>query len=139
MKRLLFTMMVVWVTAVVAKAQSAEDFIGTWLVQDKDARVELYKTSTGKLQGKCVWHVDPNKKDEHNKDPEKRNKPVVGLIVVWDFEWDPVKKEWIDGKVYKEGKVYCGRMKLNPDGTIFLKGTICGTPLGKTNIWTRVK
>lgn len=139
MKKMFFTWMLFGLVSIVAKAQSPEDFLGTWLVQDKDARVELFKTKEGKLAGKCVWHKDPNKKDDQNKDPEKRNRSVIGLVVVWDFEWDAEKKEWVDGKVYKEGKTYCGRMKLNADGTIFLKGTICGTPLGKTNTWTRVK
>lgn len=139
MMRMLLAISLLLGAQVIVQAQKAGDFIGTWLVEDKDAKVELYKTAEGKLEGKCVWHIDPNKKDDKNKDPKLRSKSVIGLVVVWDFEWDAESKEWVNGKVYKDGKEYCGRMRLNPDGTIFLKGTICRTFLGKTNVWTRVK
>jgi uncharacterized protein (DUF2147 family) len=139
MKKLMFTLLFLTIGQVALFAQLKDDFIGTWLVEDKDAKVELYKTKDGKLEGKCVWHKTPNLKDEKNKDPNLRSRPVVGMIVVWDFEWNAESREWVSGKVYKDGKEYCGRMRLNTDGTIFLKGTICRTPLGKTNTWTRVK
>jgi uncharacterized protein (DUF2147 family) len=139
MKKLIFSMLLLIAGQSLTMAQSKNDFLGTWLVEDKDAKVELYITKEGKLAGKCVWHKTPNLKDVKNKNPELRSRPVVGLVVVWDFEWDADNKEWVNGKVYKDGKDYCGRMRLNTDGTIFLKGTICRTPLGKTNTWTRVK
>lgn len=141
MKNLFLLLSALFIGQLVAhgQAKSPDDFVGTWLVQDKDAKVELYRTKDGKLEGKCVWHKNPNAKDSHNKDPEKRNNSVIGLKVVWGFTWDEEAKEWVDGKVYKEGKEYCGWMKLNPDGTLYLKGNICRTPLGKTNTWTRVK
>lgn len=122
-----------------AYAANQDDVLGTWLVEDKDAKIELYKTSDGELRGKCVWHKIPNLKDVKNKDPKEHDKPIVGKIVVWDFKWDSGKGEWTDGKVYKDGKNYCGRIKMNPDGTLFLKGSICNTPFGKTNTWTKVK
>jgi len=139
MKQLFSTLMIVVFCAIAGFANSPDDVLGVWLVQDKNAKIELYKTKDGKLEGKCIWHKNPNQKDEKNKDPQLRSRSVIGMKFVWGFEWDAEKGEWVNGKVYKEGKEYCGRIKLNPDGTLFLKGNICNTPLGKTNTWTRVK
>lgn len=137
MKKVLMTLMVAVFSGITAFAASPDEVLGVWLIQDKDAKIELYKTADGELRGKCIWHKNPNQKDVSNKDPEKRNESVIGKIYVWGFKWDAEKGEWNGGKVYKDGKDYCGRIKLNPDGTLFLKGNICGTPLGKTNTWTR--
>ena len=139
MKNLLMTLLVAFYATLTAFAANPDDVLGIWLVQDKDAKVELYKTKDGELQGKVVWHKIVGLKDVNNKDPKEREKPVVGKIVVWDFKWDGEKGEWLDGKVYKEGKNYCGRIKMNADGTLYMKGNICGTFLGKTNNWTKVK
>ncbi|MCO5232717.1 MAG: DUF2147 domain-containing protein [Chitinophagales bacterium] len=139
MKKWLMTLMVVVSTGWAVFASNKDEVLGVWLVQDKDAKIELYMSKEGHLVGKCVWHKIPGLKDIDNKDPKERDKLVVGKIFVWDFVWDNSKGEWVDGKVYKAGKTYCGRIKMNPDGTLFLKGNICGTFLGKTNTWTRVK
>lgn len=141
MKKSIFSLATVMILSLLVSAStpSKNDFLGTWLVQDKDAKVELTINANGTLEGKCVWHKTPNLKDVHNKNPELRDRPVVGMKVVWGFKWNAEDHMWDDGNVYKEGKVYCGKMRLNPDGTIFLKGNICNTPLGKTNVWTRVK
>ncbi|MCO5248663.1 MAG: DUF2147 domain-containing protein [Chitinophagales bacterium] len=132
-----FLFLMVAFTAVIAYASNGDEVLGVWLVQDKDAKIELYKTSNGELRGKCIWHKNPNQKDIYNKDPKKRNESVIGKDYVWGFTWDNDKTEWPNGKVYKDGKEYCGKIKMNPDGTLFLKGNICGTFLGKKNTWTR--
>jgi uncharacterized protein (DUF2147 family) len=143
MKKSFFSILAVLSLSLLLSASTnvtKDTFVGTWLVQDKDAKVELYIKSDGTLEGKCVWHKDPNKKDDKNKNPELRSRSVIGLKVVWDFKWNEADKTWEDGKVYKEGSVYCGTMKMNPDGTLYLKGAICSMSfLGKTNTWTRVK
>ncbi|HUH74083.1 MAG TPA: DUF2147 domain-containing protein [Chitinophagales bacterium] len=139
MKNLLMTLLVAFGASLSAFAANSDEVLGVWLVQDKDARVELYKTKDGELQGKVVWHKITGLKDVKNKDPQLRDKPILGKVVVWDFKWDNEKGEWIDGKVYKDGKNYCGRIKMNEDGTLYMKGNICNTFFGKTNTWTRVK
>ena len=139
MKNLLMTLLVAFGASLSAFAANSDEVLGVWLVQDKDARVELYKTKDGELQGKVVWHKIAGLKDVKNKDPQLRDKPILGKVVVWDFKWDNEKGEWIDGKVYKDGKNYCGRIKMNEDGTLYMKGNICDTFFGKTNTWTRVK
>ena len=132
-----FLLLKIILSSFLVHASNGDEVLGVWLIQDKDAKIDLYKTSKGELRGKCIWHQNPNQKDIHNKDPEKRKESVIGKDYVWGFSWDESKGEWINGKVYKDGKEYCGRIKLNPDGTLFLKGNICGTFLGKKNTWTR--
>jgi uncharacterized protein (DUF2147 family) len=134
--------------AFVVKAANKDAVLGTWLVEDKDAKVELYLNSKGELEGKVVWLLDPNdetgkpRKDVKNKDESLRTRPVMGMKAVYGFKWNAETGEWVDGKVYtaKEGKLYCGVLKLNTNGTLYLRGYICGVKfLGKTNTWTRVK
>jgi uncharacterized protein (DUF2147 family) len=120
---------------------------GTWLVGDKDYHIELYRTSAGEIEGKVVWMKDPIDKktgkprtDVDNDDPAKRNVPVMGLKTVYNFKWDAATGEFINGNVYKKGTVYCGKMKLNPDGTLHLRGYVCKVKfIGKSDTWTRVK
>jgi len=120
--------------------------LGVWLVGDKDYKIELYRTNAGYIEGKVVWLKEPFDKngkpriDVDNDDPAKRNVPVMGLKTVYNFKWDEASGEFINGNVYKKGTVYCGRMKLNPDGTLHLHGYICKIKfIGKSDTWTRSK
>ncbi len=148
MKKLLAFSIAALSVVFLVKAANKNDVLGTWLIQDKDAKVKFTINSKGELEGHVVWLLEPNdetgkpRKDVLNKEEALRSRPIMGLKVVWGFKWDPETGEWVDGKVYtsKEGKTYCGKMKLNPDGTLFLRGYICGVKfLGKTNTWTRSK
>ncbi len=119
---------------------------GVWMVGDKDYKIELYRTASGYIEGKVVWMKDPLDKngkprtDVDNDDPAKRNVPVMGLKTVYNFKWDEASGEFINGNVYKKGTVYCGKMKLNPDGTLHLRGYVCKVKfIGKSDTWTRVK
>ena len=119
---------------------------GVWMVGDKDYKIELYRTASGYIEGKVVWMKDPLDKngkprtDVDNDDPAKRNVTVMGLKTVYNFKWDEASGEFINGNVYKKGTVYCGKMKLNSDGTLHLRGYVCKVKfIGKSDTWTRVK
>ena len=131
----------------VAFAQSGADgIIGTWLVPEKDGKIEIYKKGDAYF-GKIAWVAEPNnadgtpRTDVQNEDASLRNQPIVGLVILKDFKYDADAKEWIDGTVYnsRSGKTYTGYLKLQQDGSLFLKGFIAGMRwLGKSNVWTRV-
>ena len=97
------------------------DVVGVWLVGEKDYKIELYKTTTGILEGKVVWMKEPNDKngkprlDIDNPDESLRSRPVIGLKTVSEFKWNETEGKYTDGKVYKKGKTYCGKIKLNAD------------------------
>lgn len=140
----IFSTLILILSITLLKAEEP-NVLGTWLVGDKDYKVELYK-SGNEIQGKVVWLKVPNDKngkprtDVDNPDPAKRNQPVLGLKILWSFVYNPQTGFYEGGKVYKEGKTYCGKMKLNTDGTLFLNGYLCAAKfLGKKDTWTRVK
>ncbi|RMG26341.1 MAG: DUF2147 domain-containing protein [Bacteroidetes bacterium] len=131
--------------AVAALAQN--EVVGVWLTQDQDAHVEIYKEGN-KYYGKVVWLKVPNdeqgkpRTDIHNDDEKLRNRPIMGLVVMKDFVYDPEDKEWVDGTVYdsKSGNTYSGYLKMLDNGNLYMKGYILGMRfLGRSNEWTRVK
>jgi len=120
--------------------------LGVWLVGDKDYKIELYKNAAGELEGKVVWMKEPNDKngkprtDVDNPDEKLRTQPVMGLKTVTKFKWNETEGKYTEGKVYKKGKTYCGKITLNPDGTLGLRGFLCSMSfIGKSDTWTRVK
>lgn len=129
-----------------ATAVNEPDISGVWLVGDKDYKIELKRTPSGEIEGRVVWMKEPFDKkgkprtDVDNDDPAKRNTPVMGLKTVYNFKWNQNEGEFVDGNVYKKGTVYCGKMKLNPDGTLHLRGYVCKLKfIGKSDTWTKVK
>lgn len=127
-------------------AEGADAITGVWMVPERDAKVEIYRADDGLYYGKIIWleealdeHGQP-RRDIHNKDPELARKPLIGLHVVSGFAYDTEADRWVGGEVYnsRNGKTYAGYMKLQEDGTLFLRGHVKGLKfLGKTNIWER--
>lgn len=126
----------------------ANDVLGVWLNEDKDAHVKIYKEGD-KFFGKIVWIKDPidpetgePKLDKHNPDPELKKRPSLGLILLTDFVWDG--DEWDDGDIYdpKNGKTYSCYMKFTDEtdlDTLKIRGYVGISLLGRTTYWTRVK
>lgn len=130
-----------------AAQSGADGIVGTWLVPEKDGKVEIYKQGDAYF-GKIVWLEKPNnadgtpRKDVENEDESLRNQTIQGLVILKNFKYDAGDKEWVDGTVYnsRSGKTYTGYLKLQKDGSLYLKGFIAGMRwLGKSNVWTRVK
>lgn len=123
-----------------------DDILGFWLVQEKDAKVEIFKTREGKYSGKIVWLEVPNdsegkpRKDEKNKIESLQSRPLIGIEVVSNFIFNALKNQWDGGEVYnsRDGKIYAGYMRLNDNGTLLLRGHVKGFKfLGKTSTWTK--
>ena len=132
--------------AVLAQTSEADAVIGTWLVQDKNAKVEIFKRGK-KYFGKIIWLKEPNneqgkpKHDKENPEEELRGRPILGLEMLRDFEYDE-DNVWEDGDIYdpKNGKTYSCKMTLSPDGkTLDVRGYIGISLIGRTQIWTRAK
>ncbi len=145
MKKIVTVIAMVLISKMAALA-GEPNILGTWLVGDKDYKIELYKNTAGQVEGKVVWMKEPNDKngkprtDVDNPDENLRSRPVMGLKVVYGFKWNESEGQFMDGKVYKKGKTYCGKIKLNADGTLALRGFLCSASfLGKSDTWTRVK
>ncbi len=127
-------------------ASNPDEIVGVWMVPEKDAKVEVYKGDDGKYHGKIVWLLETldeagnPRMDIENNDPELAKRELIGMNVVWNFEYNSEDNKWIQGEVYnsRNGKTYAGFIKMQEDGTLFLRGHVKGLKfLGKTNIWER--
>jgi uncharacterized protein (DUF2147 family) len=121
----------------------ADNVIGTWLTEDKEAHVEISKTNNV-YYGKIVWLKDPNNPktgkpwlDEKNKDVNKRKLPLLGSKMLWGFTYDD--GEYVNGKVYdsRNGATYSGKLWLEDKNTLNMRG-YWGI-FYSTETWTRVK
>lgn len=145
MKKILFVFFFLFIGKLAVIA-GEPNIAGVWLVGDKDYKIELKRTASGEIEGRVVWMKEPNDKngkprtDVDNDNPALRNVPVLGLKTVYNFKWDETSGEFINGNVYKKGTVYCGKIKLNADGTLGLRGYVCKIKfIGKSDTWTRSK
>jgi len=108
----------------------AQEPAGVWLTQDKDAQVEIYKTSAGIYEGKIIW-VKSTK-------PEVQQR--IGTKILSAFKKKDTKT-YESGRIYHpgQGKYYDGIITMKSDKLLHLRGYV-GTPmLGQTQTWTRVK
>lgn len=130
----------------IAQEFKANDVLGIWLNEDKDAQISIYQEGD-KYFGKIVWLKNPideetgkPKTDDENPDENLRSVPTLGLIILKNFEFD--EDEWNDGTIYdpKSGKTYDCYM-IFPDGKEKLKirGYIGISLLGRTSYWTKEK
>lgn len=142
-------MMAMPFTQINAQDFKADDILGVWMNEDKDANVEIYKDGDV-YNGKIVWLKDPireetgkPKLDKENEDESLRSRPVMGLLLLKDFVFDG-DDEWEDGEIYdpKNGKTYSCYMEFEDEddmNTLKIRGYIGISLLGRTTYWTKVK
>lgn len=121
----------------------ADKIIGTWLTADKKAHVEMYKTNEI-YYGKITWLAEPNdpstgkpKVDAKNPDVSKRSQTILNSLIFYNFKYED--GEYTGGKIYdcRDGKIYTGKLWINSDGTLSMRGYIGF--LYSTETWTRIK
>lgn len=146
---LMMAMVIIPITQLKAQDFKADDILGVWMNEDKDAQVEIYKDN-GKYFGKIVWLLNPideetnkPKLDDENEDLSLRDRPVMGLLLLKDFVFDG-DDEWEDGTIYdpKNGKTYSCYMEFEDEddmSTLKIRGYIGISLLGRTTYWTAVK
>jgi len=121
----------------------ADAIVGTWLVPDGDAKVQVYKCGD-KYCGKIVWLNEPNDAkgapitDKNNPNEKLRTRPVLNLVIMYGVSHKG-GNEWGDGKVYdpESGNTYSGSIKLEDD-KLHMRGYVGISLLGRTEVWTRV-
>ncbi|MCF8227952.1 MAG: DUF2147 domain-containing protein [Bacteroidales bacterium] len=129
----------------IAQDYKADDILGTWMNEDKDAHIEIFKED-GMYFGKIVWLKDPideetgkPKVDEENPDEALQDRPIMGLVLLKNFEFEG-GDEWEDGSIYdpKNGKTYSCYMELKGMDKLKIRGYVGISLLGRTTYWTRV-
>jgi uncharacterized protein (DUF2147 family) len=141
--RLFFTVLCMSLYSTFAKAQT-DKIEGVWYNDVKSGKVQIYKASDGKFNGKVIWLKEPLKNgrpklDEMNADPALRTKPRLGLQVLSGFEKDGDNK-YSNGKIYDplNGKTYSCKMTLKGD-KLEIRGFIGISLFGRTTVWSRAE
>jgi len=135
-----------------AGAQNPDLLPGKWWNEEKDAQIEIYACE-GKFCGKIIWLKEPNypdndpkgmggkpKVDRENPDASKRERPILGMDLVWGFT-PSGGTLWEGGFIYnpRDGKTYKCKLTLEEPDRLKVRGFIGFSLIGKTNIWTRIK
>lgn len=142
MKNTIFTGLLLFL-GFVCLAQSP---IGTWKTIDDEtgeakSHVEIYETSSGKLEGKVIKILTPGKEAAkcENCSGDLKNRPIKGMVILRDLE----KKgnEWKNGYILdpNNGKEYKSKMSLKDDNTLEVRGYIGISLIGRTQTWERIK
>jgi uncharacterized protein (DUF2147 family) len=126
-----------------APAGRGDAILGVWVVQEKDAHIEIYRQGDAYF-GKIVWLREPEGPDAGENGnglaAEKMvETPRVGLVIVRNFRFDGVA--WRGGTLYdpQDGKSYQGVLTLDTKGALHVRGFIGISLLGRTTVWQRVK
>ncbi len=123
---------------------TGDRILGIWLNEDKDAKVEIYKSGNqyfGKLiWGKEMYEADgkTSRKDVENKDPKLRSRNLKDLIMLSGFAYhDDV---WDGGEIYdpRNGSTYSCTLKLK-GSKLDIRGYIGISLFGKTTVWEHIQ
>ena len=122
----------------------AADPSGTWLTEDGAATVRIASCGA-ELCGTIVALKEPNdpatgrpKTDKHNPDPAMRNRPVIGIQIVFGMKPSGTPDKW-NGQVYnaEDGKTYSGSITMQGPRSLRLDGCVLGGLICKGQTWTR--
>ncbi len=130
---------------VILFSQNSESICGTWLEEEKQSHIEIYKTDEGYYEGKIIWLAEPLdedgkiKLDKENPNKKLRNQTIKGLIIIKDLEFTDENK-WSNGNIYdaRSGKTYSLNARLEDANTLFMRGYIGFSLIGRTTTWTRL-
>ena len=142
MKKFIVLTAILFTSFAAILAQNADVVRGVWLNNEKDVKMEIYK-SGDKYFGKIIWVKEmyesdgrTSKKDSKNSNEELRNRSILNLVILSGFTYDD--GEWTDGELYnpKSGKTYDGKMKLKGNN-LEIRGYVGSPMFGKTTVWIR--
>lgn len=136
-------------------AEPAEAILGLWQTQPTEngfAKVRIERADD-RYRGVVVELSEPlfpasegpewvgkPKVDRNNPDASEQSRPIIGLAIVWDFEYKG-ENRWEGGRIYdpENGKTYKAKLHLAEDGSLDLRGFIGFSLLGRTTRWQRVE
>lgn len=126
-----------------ANAQGPNAIVGQWYNTEKDAKIEISKEGD-RFFGKVVWLQEPTennkpKLDKNNSDKDKRNRPIMGMRLLDNFEHK--NGAWENGVIYdpKNGKTYSCTIKMKNSKTLEVRGYIGVSFIGRTVEWTQAE
>jgi uncharacterized protein (DUF2147 family) len=130
MRNILRLFLIVFMAKNVVAQTTSDSILGTWYSPKKDGKVLIYKTED-KYFGKLIYlknNTDANGNpllDVSNKDASKRNQPIVGLVFLSNFTFNPESKRW-KGQLYDydggTGNTYTVYIKITKNGKLNIRG-----------------
>ena len=133
-------------TLIAASSQGSAlaDPLGTWLTESGKSHVTIAPCGEDKLCGEIVWLREPYdedgapKLDKRNDDESLRDRPIIGIRVLWDLE-DEGDGEWGDGEIYnpEDGESYDAEIEVVDRDTLKVSG--CFFFICKTQTWKRAE
>ncbi len=126
--------------------QESNMICGTWLEEKKQSHIEIYQIDDDTYEGKIVWLAEPLnelgeiKLDKENPDKSLRHRKIQNLIIIEKLQFIETN-QWSNGSIYdaRSGKTYSLNAKLEDQNTLFMRGYIGFSLIGKTTRWTRIK
>jgi uncharacterized protein (DUF2147 family) len=117
---------------------SADAILGEWWTENRDGRIRFVKHDDGTYRGVVTWGAEP-RKDQLNKDPKLRARPIVGMVLIWHLVYDDEGYE--QGSIYnpEDGETYRVKAWLTSQGSLKLRGYLGISLLGRTQTWTRYR
>lgn len=136
MRKIFAVFALLFVTLTTALAQEADKIVGTYLTEKKNAKVRISKQGE-KYIGSIIWSITEGAKDKNNPKESERTKPLVGKLILKDFEYDG-KNVWDEGTIYdpESGKTYSCKITRQKDGSLKVRGFIGISLVGRTSVWT---
>ncbi len=143
MKKLIFAVALLAMLLPLALVAEIYKIEGFWYTQEKDAKIQIYKTSAGFYDGKIVWQKVPDengkpKLDKKNPDNSLRSRPLMNLVIVKHLKSQGNNK-YDGGTIYdpKSGNTYSSKTEITGPNTMKLRGFIGVSLLGRNQTWTR--
>jgi uncharacterized protein (DUF2147 family) len=129
--------LILWLMSGLAGAQQAADAVGVWLNPENGSNVEFYRCGEG-LCARILKVTDGQAMDTNNPDPAKRNRPIVGLLIMEGAK-QSAENAW-SGMLYnrENGKSYTGTVTVKSKDALSLSGCVMAV-LCKTQTWTRLR
>ncbi len=129
----------VFMLTMISMVQGQDEITGTWLTQEQNSKVEIYKNGT-EYFGKIVWLEKPmdNKgkpvTDKNNPDKNLKSRPVMGLDMLQNLKYEEGK--WV-GKIYAPKRGFTLDAELMLEGNSQLKVKIFRWGFTREQVWTR--
>lgn len=116
-------------------AANAASIDGVWLSESGKTKIKMAPCGA-KYCGTIVWVQGPETKDVKNPDESKRDRNLVGLLMVYDMVVDG---DGYKGSLYNydDGKTYTGKLKADGADKLQLSGCVLGGLICRTSTWTR--
>lgn len=127
-----------------AQDKNADRIIGLWLTQNKDGKVEIFK-SGNMYYGRLLWGNDmyeadgkTPRKDINNPNPKLKTRIIPNFVFLTNFTYK-------DG-IWDGGKIYDARTGISYDcfmkyinNKIEIRAFVGMHIFGKTETWQRIK